>query len=351
MRARSGAATRARASRWLAALLLGAVLGPSLVATPARAEQYWIYWIQYSYPQSGWEIMRGLDSGLPALTHVGRVMAIPPLAPVPYLDLPRDLAVDPEDGLLFWSTMDTVERANLDGTGHVTVRGPETGEIYDVALDTGNDQLYWASEASQIDRCAYDGSNPIDVQSSQATMPLAISLDLVNDRLFWIERGLSIERSALGGGAVTTLYPYPVVNGGGLDLAVSGESGLLFWRDITNIESYMIRQGTTEGGPTALTLSTADFEISDVELASDELYWSGNFLWDTSGAVIFRGETPVWYSDSKVVYGLAVVPPATPLKIPGLRRNGIAVLWLAILLASLWMLRGRRGAPPRSGRA
>lgn len=79
------------------------------------------------------------------------------------LVLPEGLAVDPEDGLIFFSDNDhnaRIEKAFLDGQNRVSIVYKGLSKVSSLTVDTANNKLYWAdSSRLTLEGCNYDGSN------------------------------------------------------------------------------------------------------------------------------------------------------------------------------------------------
>ncbi|XP_065930463.1 low-density lipoprotein receptor-related protein 4 isoform X3 [Magallana gigas] len=76
---------------------------------------------------------------------------------------PKGLALDPEDGLMFFSDNGPnprIERASLDGQDRVVIVYRGILRVVSLTVDTDNDKLYWADHDRQtLEGCDYDGSN------------------------------------------------------------------------------------------------------------------------------------------------------------------------------------------------
>lgn len=79
------------------------------------------------------------------------------------LNKPEGLALDPEDGLMFFSDNGhnpRIERASLDGQDRVVIVYRGILRVVSLTVDTDNDKLYWADHNRQtLEGCDYDGSN------------------------------------------------------------------------------------------------------------------------------------------------------------------------------------------------
>jgi hypothetical protein len=117
---------------------------------------------------------------------------------------PRGIAVDPIAGKLYY-VIDSIglQRSNLDGTGAQTIvpiTDVVTGNMWNVALDTVNQKVYWAGNASvcgcqgSIARANLDGTSIESIFSGTFYAQPAIALDLEHGKLYFT----SSENSAEG---------------------------------------------------------------------------------------------------------------------------------------------------------
>ncbi|XP_062604090.1 low-density lipoprotein receptor-related protein 4-like [Saccostrea cucullata] len=80
-----------------------------------------------------------------------------------HLEQPEGLALDPEDGLLFFSENSPsvrIEKASLDGENRSVIVYRSLLRIMSLSTDTENNLLYWADlDRETVEVCNYDGSN------------------------------------------------------------------------------------------------------------------------------------------------------------------------------------------------
>ncbi|XP_062605179.1 low-density lipoprotein receptor-related protein 6-like, partial [Saccostrea cucullata] len=76
---------------------------------------------------------------------------------------PEGLALDPEDGLMFFSDNDInprIEKASMNGENRTVIVHTSIIQILALSVDTANDLLYWADHGRQtVEVSHYDGSN------------------------------------------------------------------------------------------------------------------------------------------------------------------------------------------------
>lgn len=127
----------------------------------------------------------------------------------PNHDFTSGLAVDGEAGYVFWGQYwnPRIARANLDGSGVVTLRSWGHAGPGDLAIDPVRRHVYWGDWVNhEIRRCDYDGTNETRIVDAP-DIPFQIALDLLRGHLYWSEYTLSggphIYRASLDGMYVT----------------------------------------------------------------------------------------------------------------------------------------------------
>ena len=149
---------------------------------------------------------------------------------------PTSIALDKADGFIYWTNYDddTIERANLDGTGRTTILTlPVRSQPLSIAVDSRDGQIYWTQALDQpkgpaIRRAALDGSGVQDLVTTGLHYPTTIQLDLRDNEIYWADTGGSIGRSGLGGSDVQQLVSgLNVPNGLSLDL----NANRMYWTE------------------------------------------------------------------------------------------------------------------------
>lgn len=98
---------------------------------------------------------------------------------------PRNIAVDPQKGLMFYVSDTRVLRMGLDGS-QLFYAVNQTSIICSLALDVDNYIVYWSERSTDsIMRADYDGTNKRVVLSHANINPFG--LDLVDNYLYWSE--------------------------------------------------------------------------------------------------------------------------------------------------------------------
>ena len=107
-------------------------------------------------------------------------------------------------GKMYWtdSSFDTIQRANLDGTG---VEGlfPVGGldAPHGIALDIAGGKMYWTDDlVGTILRANLDGTGVEDLFPDGLEVPQGIALDIADGKIYWADDGLgTIQRADLNG--------------------------------------------------------------------------------------------------------------------------------------------------------
>lgn len=119
------------------------------------------------------------------------------------------LALDLKNSKMYWTDnrRDTIQRANLDGSG---VEDIVTGlnSPYGITIDSTNDKIYWTDRGTRkIQRANLDGSGIEDlIVGSGLVEPKAIALDLVRGKMYWVdETTCKVQRANLDGSGIEDL--------------------------------------------------------------------------------------------------------------------------------------------------
>ncbi|XP_048394285.1 pro-epidermal growth factor isoform X2 [Stegostoma tigrinum] len=98
------------------------------------------------------------------------------------LTFPTVVAVDPEEGYMFWASegsVPSVQRATLKGTGVVTIF-KTVNKVKSLSLDLIDKRLFWVQSdagnvSSSIGSCDYNGDSPYIIKQSMHHQPFGIS--------------------------------------------------------------------------------------------------------------------------------------------------------------------------------
>jgi hypothetical protein len=184
---------------------------------------------------------------------------------------PSGIALDLAGGLMYWTTFingSDIRRANLDGSGEtILVGGLNSPES--LALDLAGGLLYWANWGSgEIWRAKLDGSDQTLLVNG-LSRPQHLALDLAGGKMYWTEAGRgTISRANLDGTGLEVL-----VDGQSLprDLALDLPGGRMYW---TNGTSSDIRRANLDGSGQEVVLKDlpGPFGIA-LDLANSKMYW------------------------------------------------------------------------------
>ena len=120
------------------------------------------------------------------------------------LTSPTDIAVNTEDGRLYWTEFSgRIRRVNPDGTGLDTLV-PDIGSPYGITV--AGRKIYWAEEVDErqgkIQRANFNGTN-IETLATGQGLPTGISVDTTAGKVYWTNSLLGeIQRTDLSGGEV-----------------------------------------------------------------------------------------------------------------------------------------------------
>lgn len=205
------------------------VNGPSWFVTHVSLDvaQEKLYWIEGSMTPSGNQILRaGLDGAsreivVPDPTSAAAIAVDPVLNQLYFMGLAAnfhtriwrangdgtdvqtvldlggthtiaDLTIDETGRKLYWlfNEQDTpggsIERANLDGTGHEVLVEGNLQIPWALAVDPAAGKMYWSEEFT-IWRANVDGTGPELLMTGLLRYIFGIAVDPLNDKLYWTE--------------------------------------------------------------------------------------------------------------------------------------------------------------------
>lgn len=224
----------------------------------------------------------------------------------PMLAWPAGAAAD----VMYWTDFigETIERANVDGTGRITlITGLDNP--HGIALDVANNHMYWAEYGSgSIRRADLDGTNIVDIVTGISGNPAGLAIDFVDHKLYWTTAYLydsAIYRANLDGSdvelVVETTSPRDIfltatrmywtdwyegtlesANLDGTDhkilrtdlllpygLEVDVANGLIYWAELERI-----RRANLDGTDAQDVLATENPVALALDRQSGRLYWS-----------------------------------------------------------------------------
>lgn len=120
--------------------------------------------------------------------------------------LPMTLTVDAQDGWVFMADASNVTRANVDGSGIITITGTNVGYLIEgIAVDPVGRKVYWAGGG--LHRANLDLSNPETVLS--LSYPVQLRMAPVARRVYWSETTGNRIGSLLIGSTTPAYVDYP----------------------------------------------------------------------------------------------------------------------------------------------
>ena len=154
-------------------------------------------------------------------------------------DLPGSLAIDPVFQKLYWtdSSAHAVKRANLDGTGIVTLLSAGLTSPAGIAIDVAQGRLFVSDdEGNLIVAANLDGSSPTTIHSAATGLdtPVGLAVDTANHKLYWTQassRAPVVRRSNYDGTGVETVATNA---GNGLPWAIAYDpvNRYIYWSDL-----------------------------------------------------------------------------------------------------------------------
>lgn len=198
------------------------------------------------------------------------------------------IAVDAGNQKVYWSgTGGYIRRANFDGTGIEDVVTSGVFEPSGITLDLVNNQIYWADlVANEISRANLDGSNAEEVITSDLENPADIVLNDDKSEIFWLDKGSTgaegtLQQANIDGSSVTNFVT-------GMDdpvaLTIDVSNNDLLWLDDPSLEpAYIGRIGTDGANQEIIIEELGGFENFSLNETEQSLYWI-----DQSSSDIFK---------------------------------------------------------------
>lgn len=102
------------------------------------------------------------------------------------LTSPLDIALDPRLAYLFFTDVDRIDRAAMDGTQRKTVVANYIYKATGLTLDLVNQRLIWCdSQLDQIVAVNYDGSNRHVILKGSSKVPAPVRLATIENKIYW----------------------------------------------------------------------------------------------------------------------------------------------------------------------
>lgn len=244
-----------------ASLLLAVVI---CVSISSRAESQKIYWTDFRLESLNRANLDG--SGIEALR-------------VQHVQRPADIAIDPVGGKLYWAESyqkrPSISRCNLDGTNvEHFIRGVSF-DLTGLALDVVSNKVYWSQLAhtgvapgllGEIFRADLSGANIETLLAEEAILPFGIALDAAAGNLYFADQAIdSVKRCNVDACNPQTLVP----NTDTLDIALDLTNQNMFWFDFTS--DRMQRSGLDGSKITPLTAFPAS-TVTEVDEIAEKVY-------------------------------------------------------------------------------
>ncbi|XP_025113550.1 uncharacterized protein LOC112575757 [Pomacea canaliculata] len=124
------------------------------------------------------------------------------------------IAVDSTSGLIFYSDtgLNLIVLMTISGFDQKTIVNSDLDEPRDIVVDPQNGVLFWTDwgARAKIERANYDGTSRQTIINSNLTWPNALALDMPNQRLYWVDSSNTqndkVEYSRLDGTGRTVIY-------------------------------------------------------------------------------------------------------------------------------------------------
>lgn len=247
---------------------------------------------------------------------------------------PWGIAIDFSADKLYWGSVTSIQRSNLDGSGLETFN---LGSVLrEIDIDSLGSKMYWTDQGNGfIRRANLDGTAMQNLAHTGA--PTGLAVDASRDSLYWIDAALrSIYRSRLDGSETQCLIGAQIncinqtslQNPTSLELYQSGDS--LFWTDFGSRDIF---RANIDGTGVQAVLSGLGGPLG-LDIVGNTMYWAD---WAAVGSYSMKkanldgSDTSVLLTGIDASFGVAVIPePAT-----------ISVL----LLGAIMLRRPRRASP------
>ena len=217
--------------------------------------------------------MYWIDSESKALYRLtdGEVEALPPR-----VQNATSLAVDVGNEKLYWTektsnTTGKIRCANLDGTNVQLVKNL-TSVPLDIALDTIEGKIYLTNAWGKVQRLNVDGANFQPNLITGLDMPKSLALDISSGKVYWAEISGRIRRANLDGSNVEDVA---IGLGTPMDLVVF--DGTVYWTEMTGENQGEILRVSLDGTNTEmlLTLTSVPRGIA-LDPMENKLYWTNS---------------------------------------------------------------------------
>jgi len=201
---------------------------------------------------------------------------------VPGLGKPKDLVLDTEAGMMYWTSSEpqAIYRANLDGSFGEMIVSDLPGPPSEISIDYEAGKIYWTElNTSAIKRANLDGSEVETLVMYALGAPRYIFLDIDESLMYWVdESAFAIRRANLDGSEMTTLIS---TTGKPSGMAIDTQSGIIYWAELPSFGApRKLRRANLDGsGIEDIIATTSSFfpENLTFDPQSNQLYWLDRF--------------------------------------------------------------------------
>ena len=201
-----------------------------------------------------------------------------------------DERVDVRQFMYWTSSVDGIQRANLDGSARAPFFSTETP--IDIALDVAGEQIYWTDTNHRIQRANLDGTGTPDALISRKDFPNpenilflgAIALDVANNKMYWIVHPEEIWWANLDGSNPERLLTTKNPNLLGLDtkptdIALDVLRNDIYWSEFSNFRTRIWRADLHgKNRQIIIDLPHTAHEIQGIALdvTKNKVYWTNS---------------------------------------------------------------------------
>jgi hypothetical protein len=244
---------------------LGAIAGLMLLPVPAAHAQQSLYWIETTFPTP--KLGRANTDGTNRVT-----------TPLTAGSLPEGLALDAAGSQLYWTESAwsgaNVNRIGANLGGRTSLVAGESS-LHGIALDVAHGTMYWTSSnlvtGAAIEKANLNGTGHVVIEAlPPGSNPRGIVLDAPNSRVMWADYDLgAISACGLTGGPITTVAFVPP---GIWGLALDATVGRLF---VSNYVSGSIQVAFAPYGAFSnVVIGLAYPTYVAVDPSAGKIYWS-----------------------------------------------------------------------------
>ncbi len=175
---------------------------------------------------------------------------------------------------IYWSDLNGMHRASLDGTNVQTLNKSDYAETLRLDIDAA--LAYWTSgKTNAIWRTGLDGAEAASIVPANG--PRGLAIEPAAGLMYWTEpETTALARGTLDGASAVKLIQTPPFEYSIMGTAVDSGSGAVFWSEVGNVGAGRIWKGDRDGKNAAVIFSSD--EGGPTSLLLDEvggwLYWA-----------------------------------------------------------------------------